>query len=307
MRKILAPSGWALGMLVLILDGKTALTGAAEGIALCMQTLIPSLFPFFVLSMMLTSTLGGGSLLLAGILGGYPVGAGNAAQAYRAGLLSQAEAERMVVLCNCAGISFLFGVVSPILGSLRDTLMLWAAYLTSVLALWMIFPKTKTTRGPSKPLRLQEALWRAIRAMAGVCGWVVLFRVLLAILERWVLWLLPERGQAVAYGILELSNGCLFLRKIPEGLRCVLAAGFLGFGGICVMMQTASVAEGISLRLYLPGKLFQGAVSMLAASFLFPGSLSPTVQAILAVSAGGLGYILEKIEKRSGNPAAIGV
>ena len=305
MRKILAPLGWALGMLVLILDGKTALTGAAEGIALCMQTLIPSLFPFFVLSMMLTSTLGGGSLLLAGILGGYPVGAGNAAQAYRAGLLS--EAERMVVLCNCAGISFLFGVVSPILGSLRDTLMVWGAYLTSVLALWMIFPKTKTTHGPSKPLRLQEALWRAIRAMVGVCGWVVLFRVLLSILERWVLWLLPQWGQAVVYGVLELSNGCLFLRQIPDGLRCVLAAGFLGFGGICVMMQTASVAEGISLRLYLPGKLFQGVVSMLAASFLFPGSLSPAVQVILAVLAGVLGYILEKIEKRSGNPAAIGV
>ena len=73
------------------------------------------------------------------------------------------------------------------------------------------------------------------------------------------------------------------------------------------MMQTASVAEGVSLRLYLPGKLFQGAVSMLAASFLFPGSLSPAVQGILGVSAVSLGYILEKIEKRSGNPAAIGV
>ena len=307
MRKILAPLGWALGMLVLILDGKTALTGATEGIALCIQTLIPSLFPFFVLSMMLTSTLGGGGLLLTGILGGYPVGAGNVAQAYRAGLLSKAEAERMVVLCNCAGVSFIFGVVSPILGSLRDTLMVWGAYLASILTLWMIFPKTKTTHGPSKPLRLQEALWRAIRAMAGVCGWVVLFRVLLAILERWVLWLLPEWGQAVVYGVLELSNGCLFLRQISEGLRCVLAAGFLGFGGICVMMQTASVADGIPLWLYLLGKLFQGVVSMLAASFLYPGSLSPAVQAILAVLAGMLGYILEKIEKRSGNPAAIGV
>lgn len=307
MRKVLAPLGWALGMLVLILDGKTALTGAAGGIALCMQTLIPSLFPFLILSMMLTSTLGGGGLLLTGILGGYPVGAGNVMQAYQAGQLSQVEAERMVVLCNCAGISFLFGVVSPILGSLRDTLMLWAAYLTSVLSLWMIFPKIKTTHTPSRPLQLQEALWRAIRAMAGICGWVVLFRVMLAILERWVLWLLPPWGRAVIHGILELSNGCLFLRQVPKELRCVLTAGFLGFGGICVMMQTASIAEGISLRCYLPGKLFQGLVSMLAASFLFPGSLSPAVQVILAAAAGVLGYILEKIEKRSGNSAAIGV
>ena len=36
----------AAGMLVLILDAKTALAGAKEGIQLCLYTVIPSLFPF---------------------------------------------------------------------------------------------------------------------------------------------------------------------------------------------------------------------------------------------------------------------
>ena len=38
----------ALGMIVLILDAKTALSGAREGIDLCMRTVIPALFPFFI-------------------------------------------------------------------------------------------------------------------------------------------------------------------------------------------------------------------------------------------------------------------
>ena len=39
-----------LGMAVLILDSKTALTSARDGIQLCLQTVIPSLFPLVVLS-----------------------------------------------------------------------------------------------------------------------------------------------------------------------------------------------------------------------------------------------------------------
>ena len=40
----------SLGMLALILDGRTAIEGARQGIGLCLRTVIPSLFPFFVLS-----------------------------------------------------------------------------------------------------------------------------------------------------------------------------------------------------------------------------------------------------------------
>ena len=52
-----------IGMLLLIFDSKTALEGARAGIDLCIRTVIPSLFPFFVLSMVLTGALMGTSLL----------------------------------------------------------------------------------------------------------------------------------------------------------------------------------------------------------------------------------------------------
>lgn len=297
MKRYLAPMGWALGMLVLILDGKTAMAGAAKGLEICLQTLIPSLFPFFLLSSMLTSSLPGNGLLLTGILGGYPVGAANAAQAYRAGLLTEDEAAYMGVLCNCAGPSFIFGVIVPVIGDFRDGILIWSCYLLSILALWMLFPKIKFKSFP-KPMTLQQALHGSIRAMAGVCGWVILFRVLLSILDRWVLWIISPWGQVSLYGILELSNGCLALAGLPREHAVILAAGFIAFGGICVMLQTASVTEGLSLKYYFPGKIFQSALSMLAASFFLPGAISPLFQTILAVMI-ALTFI--KIKNRYGN------
>ena len=65
-------------MLALILDGRTAIDGARQGIELCLRTVIPSLFPFFVLSILLTSSLLGGSLAVLRPLGrlfGMPDGA----------------------------------------------------------------------------------------------------------------------------------------------------------------------------------------------------------------------------------------
>ena len=301
LKRYAAALGWTLGMLVLILDGRTAMAGAAQGLEICMTTLIPSLFPFFVLSAMLTSRLSAGGLLLAGILGGYPLGAGNAARGYRTGQLTRREAERLAVLSNCAGPSFLFGVMGPVLDDAVLAALLWGVYLLSVLALGMVLPGGGGSRGESRPLTLQQALSGSIRAMAGVCGWVVLFRVLLAILDRWVLWLLPDWGRICVYGLLELSNGCLALDGMAPGPAFVLAAGFLAFGGICVFLQTASAARELSLKLYFPGKCFQAAFSMLLASLVMPGAVSPAAQAGLAAAGALACWILRKNEKRCGN------
>ena len=118
----------SLGMILLIFDGKAAVSGVKDGLELCIQTLIPSLFPFFVLSSLVTGALSGvsvaplrwlsrfcrmpdgaDSLLLVGILGGYPVGAGNIAAEYHNGRLLLTDARRLSIFCNNAGPSFLFG------------------------------------------------------------------------------------------------------------------------------------------------------------------------------------------------------
>ena len=303
--------GWTcalcgLGIFVLILDSPTALSGAAEGVDLCLKTLIPGLFPFFVLSGLLTSALPGGGLVLAGILGGYPVGARNAAQAWQSGQLSRDDAERMTVLYNCPGPAFIFGVAGQMF-SVRETSVLWAIYLTSVGALWFLLPKAKPSSKAPKSLTLPESVHRSLGAMASVCGWVVLMRTVLAVLERWVLWLLPTWGRAAVCGALELTNGMLMLAGVEEKLRFVLAAGMLGFGGICVAMQTLGVTRGLSFQRYFPGKILQCCICTALSSLYTKIPLPLFAWAALAVLGPGCALKLRKIENCYGNLRLVGV
>lgn len=269
-----------LAMGVLILDAGTAVSGARMGIQLCLQTVIPSLFPFFVVSILLTGSVAGhivsvlrpigrlcgipqGSeaLLLTGLLGGYPVGAQVVAAAYQAGQLTKPDAQRMLGFCSNAGPAFLFGMLLPMFDNKEAVWVLWGIHILSALLTAMLLPgkSSRSVRLRSGPgVSLPQALERAVKVMAGVCGWVVVFRILIAFMQRWLLWLLPPTGQVAVIGLLELSNGCLELMSVPrQGLRFLLCGIFIGLGGSCVAMQTASVTGELGLGLYLPGKLLQ--------------------------------------------------
>ena len=115
----------------LLLLPEVSAQAARDAMLLCAQTLIPSLFPFFVLSSLLIACgasellsallsplmrplfglSGTGAAALAlGLCGGYPVGARTAAELVENGALSQEEGERLLAFCNNAGPGFLLGV-----------------------------------------------------------------------------------------------------------------------------------------------------------------------------------------------------
>lgn len=323
----------AMGMLLLILDSRTALQGAGEGLELCLRTVIPSLFPFFVLSALLTGSLGGNcpgwlvplgkltgipggaeTILLAGCLGGYPIGAKSVADAVKRVRLDPRAAARMMAFCNNAGPSFIFGIAGAMFDERWVGWALWGIQLVSALAVGAILPgKSGGSIGVGDRTggTLPGAVGTAIGAIAGVCGWVVIFRVLLAFLDRWALWLLPSWVRVLACGLLELTNGCCLLGEIPNpGARFVTASGLLVFGGLCVGMQTASVSEGVSLRWYLPGKLLQTLLAVILAlslQELFPAGskmpVHPTVLPGIFILA-GVGVVFRKKWENSGGISA---
>lgn len=302
----------SLCMLMLILDSKTALDGAVQGVELCIRTVIPSLFPFFVLSIWLTSSVAGStipplrplgklcgipngaeSLLVIGLLGGYPVGAKNIRNAYDEGLITRQEAQRMLGFCNNAGPAFIFGIAGGLFSSAWIAWILWGIHIVSALLVGAALPQ-KTNRSinaePGRHLSLPHCLNRSVTVMGEVCGWIILFRIFLAFSERWFLWLLPDTLRAAAHGVLELVNGCHFLYCIPsEGVRFVLCSAMLAFGGLCVAMQTTTVAGPLGTGWYFPGKVLQCVISILLALpaqfLLFPNSEWMTDAASLGVIA----------------------
>lgn len=280
-----------IGFLILVLDSKTALEGAVSGIDLCLQTVIPSLFPFFVLSLLLTDGFmglknpilrplgrlcgipeGAESLLVIGFIGGYPVGAQCIYTAYASGSLPRQQAQRMLMFCNNAGPAFLFGMVSSVFSARSAVWLLWGIHILSAVLVSLTVPRLQVTEinvptGAGK--RFTDAVAVSLRVMAGVCGWIVLFRVLIAYLERWFLWMLPLPEQVLLSGLLELSNGCCALKEIEsEGLRFIICSVMLGFGGLCVAMQTAGAARSLGCSHYLRGKLLQTTYSVILAYLL---------------------------------------
>lgn len=315
----------ALGMLMLILDSKTALQGAQNGIDLCMRTVIPSLFPFFLLSIVLTNAFlgspltwlrplgklcgipeGAESILISAFLGGYPVGAQAIATAYRSGQLSKADAERMLAFCSNAGPAFLFGMVSSMFPEKGMAWLLWGIHVISAILVAAGMPGKSENRvrmEENAPVTLPSALHRAMIIMAAVCGWVILFRVVIAFLQRWLLWLLPMTAQVAVTGLLELSNGCCELWKIPDvHVRLLVCSGILSFGGLCVTMQTVSVTTGLSLKQYFVGKGMQTVLSFLLTGSVLYGIWLPCC-AILAI----FGIILRKTQNRGSIPKPVGV
>lgn len=320
----------ASGMLVLILDTRRALEGMRDGIGLCLEVLIPSLFPFFILSIWMTGNLvgadlrflrpvgrlcgvpaGAESLLVTGFLGGYPVGAQNVALARRRGQLSEGDARHMLRFCSNAGPAFFFGMIGQAFDSAGTVWLLWSIHLVSALLTGLLSRSRKPTASPvTEPriLPLSVALKQAVAVMAQVCGWVVLFRTLLSYLEGWLFWALPAGWQTVAAGLLELANGCVRLRDIASAqYRFLASAAVTALGGLCVTLQTLSVTDGLSLRPYLRGKLMQTCLSLLLAWVPVMAAVSPAVPVLAGLVLLILVILPGISEKNSSFPAAVGV
>ena len=281
----------AIGLFVLILDSKTAISGGQEGIKLCLQTVIPALFPFFILSGLVCQSFlgksipllrplgklcgipkGAESLLILGFLGGYPVGAKNIIIAEKNGSLHRDDARRMLGFCNNAGPAFIFGMAGSLFESRAIPWILWLIHIVSALFVGFILPK-KTNNvcklSKSQKLSIIKNMEDSLKTMANVCAWVILFRVVLTFANKWFFFLFPIEIQVFMKGLTELTNGVIALHTINnEGLRFILCTGLLGFGGVCVTMQTLSISNTMGSGYYFPGKVLQGCISSFIACLL---------------------------------------
>lgn len=238
-----------------------------EGLLLCAQNVIPSLFPLFVTTSLAIGC-GLGDLLpppwaalLLGLVGGYPVGAKTAAELVRSGSMERQDAQRILLCCNNTGPAFILGIAGyGVFHSARVGWALYGIHVLSALLLFLLLPRGEAVRTsrPAAPFSVVfvEAVRSGVTAMLHICGFVVLFLVVLRLLTVYV-----GVTHPLLLGAIELTNGILLLPNDANGF--VMASALLGWGGLSVHCQTAAVLEGSGLRLspYLLAKLAQGALS----------------------------------------------
>lgn len=279
--------------LMLILDTKTAFLGAKEGIEICINTVIPSLFPFLVITAILVNRLTGRSvsvlhrfgrfcgipagaefILLIGFVGGYPIGAQCLRSAYDNRQISHYDARRMLGFCNNAGPAFIFGIGNCIFHSKSVPWIIWGIQILSALLVSFILPgksKEFCNVGVACKLSVSHEVERSMKTMANICSWVIIFRIMIKILQRWILWYFPETAQIAIVGIAELANGCCELAGIQEEtLKFLLCSMFMSFGGLCVMMQTVTVVGDLGIGHYALGKLLQTIICLMISVSVVP-------------------------------------
>lgn len=306
----------AMGMVLLILDSRCAAQSAQNALELCLRTLVPGLFPLFVLSAWMVPRLGNvgaawlgkwlqfpsGSegLFLLGLAGGFPMGAACISQAVSAGTLSRHDANRMLGICNNCGPAFLFGVVGGILQNPGWTAALFLIQAEAALLTGMLWPGGSRERGacPGDTVSLPEAVRRGISAMANVCAWVILANVTVGFLGRWLFPLLEPRISVFLTGLLELTSGCFALAQLGDRVMVFsLAAFFVCFGGFGVMLQIQGFAApaGLSLDTCLVQKAAQGLFAAVMAALV---ALAGYWVLLLPLPLGWLGKKAVEIPRR---------
>lgn len=278
---------------IILFETDLAANSAYEGIILCLKTVIPSLFPpillgsiinhllfgerirsFSILGKICSLPSGCEQIMILGLISGYPVGAKMVSDAYQNQYISKSSAIRLLGFCSNAGPAFIFGILYTQFSSKSTLIIIWLIHTLSAILTGALLPATETAKcilPPKNAISLNSFLQNSIKTMSSICGWIVLFRIIIAFCFKYVLRIDSEVIQVIISGLLELSNGCIHLNRIlQEHIRFIVACVLLSAGGLCVTLQTASVVNNLGLGWYLPGKTIQISISVLLSIIIHP-------------------------------------
>ncbi len=302
----------------LLFAPQAVLEALRSGIGTCTTVLIPSLFPFLVLSAFLTNADVGGALaglfhkkgggglwfsILVSVLGGYPVAARSFSELAGDGRISRRRAAELTCALTSAGPAFVLTAVGVgMRGSWQIGAVLLGSQWCAAAALgFLAFRRNRyePTPAPSvSPMPIAQALVSSVRAsavaMGIICAYVLVFAALAALLEQAGLFrltagLFPQASdliEAALRGLLEITTGCVAAAGVPGTASIILTAFLLGFGGLCVWAQVLTLSGG-ALKGYFLWRLAYGllAAGLTALALLFFPQTAVEAFAAAAVQA----------------------
>ncbi len=281
--------------------------GVTKGIQICFNTILPSLFPFMVVSSYISKTdllspfyrifspitkylfrqpphtL---PLIILSMIGGFPVGIKSIANDYNDGKITQNQAKRLCMFCMNGGPAFVITAVGVnMLGSVRAGIVIYISLCVSSLILGFVssfFDDKKT--GPNSILSLTQSPTIAIssavidstHAMLGICAWIVLFSGIAECISS----LNINNNLIIAItSVLEVTKGCL---GTAGKFSLPIITAIIGFGGICVHCQILSFLQITKLKYirFLVGRILNGALGAIICHFLlmiFPVDIQTSV------------------------------
>lgn len=308
--------------LLLLRHRTAAAAGVVSGLHTCLGTLIPSLFPFILLACLCTNGRAAQVLfrpfspvmrhvfrlpacaapaVLLGLTAGYPTGAKITANLYAAGKLTRTQAARLLCFCTAPGYAFAAAYTGGLLlRNARLGLNLFFACALAPLFLGLILSRfaekpTKTAEPPKAvPGGIVAAVQDGIKATVSLCGFVIVFSMLLAVLHeagifQVVCGFLSRFGLTVPLSSALLTMGLEITAGVSQcvywHLPVYILAFGLGFSGVCIHLQIFSFFHSTGLPLsktrYTLARFLNGLLSAafyLLLSHFFPANTSAAVE-----------------------------
>ncbi len=281
-----------LFILLLLTNPVNSTSLVNTGLTTWYQNMIPSLFPFMVLSGFLLRS--GLSLqisalfnpilgkifrlssnciyaIIMGFLCGFPMGANVVADSLRLNKITKREAELLLAFCNNIGpvyfISFVFATCPYYPLWIAMPIMYGVPLLYGLILRYTCYrdiPYIKDTlEYNDKPKDLgylesfQESLQKAIISIVMLGGYMVVFNVLQLPLYN-TFYNIPEKILCFLKGLIEINSGISAIAAFPE-LHMIVYTIFLPFCGLCCFFQTYAMIKDtpLSLKKYFIHKVLQ--------------------------------------------------
>ena len=291
---------WGLLLLfvALLWDASTFTEGVREGLSLCIDLLIPSLWIFLVLSGLLVNAfvdwtppkwcdrlcqklfrLPGGILpiFLMGCCGGYPIGAKLTAEFGKSAALSDESKTNLLALSVCASPSFLIaGFSIPVFHHPLPGVFLWLSSVFACIVTALLFADRSTriklpkrTKTPHSSPNLSAIMRQSLLQMGMICGYVLIFSGIGALLGQLPL---ASTLRASLMMVLELTAGSQECIHISWPFSYLSMAAAASFGGICIQGQLFSILgkEAPEWKHWLVRRLVHAGISVACSALWIP-------------------------------------
>ena len=293
----------AILSILVICRADAAIDGVTNALSVCANTVIPSLFPFMVISELIvrsgvTEYLGkylspafralfgirgqGASAYLLGMLCGFPIGAKSAVALCEDGNISKSELSRLLCFCNMPSSAFIISAVGvSLFGSESFGITLYLITVLSSLCIGigmkMIFGVCHADNGQIQVNQQKDkatgirtftnAVVSSAESMICVCAFIIFFSALIGTLDvAFSKEIIPKTAKALVTGVVEMTNGireCARLGRTETALT--LCAAVVGWSGISVHFQIGAICQKqkVNMKPYIAAKAAQGGLNAL--------------------------------------------
>ena len=276
------------------------ITCCFQGFALWAECVLPSLFPFMVITLILIKAgfaekaalplkkitgifklpPAAAVCFIMSIFSGYPAGSKAVTEFYESGCFTKGDCKKLAALCSTSGPLFIIGTVGvKMFGNQSAGWKILIAHTVSVLAVGLIISligkrgeRREYRRAPADNNVLYNSFYGAVISVAVAGGFIAFFCVAAQVIADFNILLPLEKllclfcdeasASAVCRGLIEMTSGCRYLSETGSPFTVPFAGFLITFGGFSILMQQLAylLKAKVNPLYFIAVKFIQGVI-----------------------------------------------